>query len=223
VIATVVGAVILLGDRTAEAPAETSTDLNPNLVAAAAFENRTGKPELDNLGLVAADWLTNVLARIDAIDVVPIGLGVESRAGSTSPQEVADTTGADIVVTGAYYLEGDSLRFQANLTDATRGSLLRSLEPSGGPVDQPMAAIEPMASEVAGAVASLFASWDTDFDQNLRPPGFEAYREYIAGMEFFFVGTAVDDAVYTEGIGQILRGPGNSRSSLGPASTPQPV
>jgi tetratricopeptide (TPR) repeat protein len=187
VIATVVGAVILLGDRTAEAPAETSTDLNPNLVAAAAFENRTGKPELDNLGLVAADWLTNVLARIDAIDVVPIGLGVESRAGSTSPQEVADTTGADIVVTGAYYLEGDSLRFQANLTDATRGSLLRSLEPSGGPVDQPMAAIEPMASEVAGAVASLFASWDTDFDQNLRPPGFEAYREYIAGMEFFFV------------------------------------
>ena len=187
VIAVVAGAVILLGNRMVEAPAETSTDLNPNLVAAAAFENRTGKPELDNLGLVAADWLTNVLARIDAIDVVPIGLGVESRAGSTSPQEVADTTGADIVVTGAYYLEGDSLRFQANLTDATRGSLLRSLEPSAGPVDQPMAAIEPMASEVAGAVASLFASWDTGFDANLRPPGFEAYREYIAGMEFFFI------------------------------------
>jgi len=187
VIAVVAGAVMLLGDRTAEAPAETSTDLNPILIAAAAFENRTGKPELDNLGLVAADWLTNVLARIDAIDVVPIGLGVEARADATSPQEVADATGADVVVTGAYYLEGDSLRFQANLTDATRGSLLRSLDPSAGPVDQPMAAIESMASEVAGAVASLFAGWDTYFDQKIRPPGFDAYREYIAGMEFFFV------------------------------------
>ncbi len=187
VTAAVIGVVILLGDRAAKAPAGTSTGLNPNLVAVAAFENRTARPELDNLGLVVADWLTNSLARIGAIDVVPIGLGVESRAGATSPQEVADATGAGIVVTGAYYLEGDTLRFQANLTDATRGSLLRSLEPSVGPIDQPMTAIEPMASEVAGAVASLFASWDTGFDQNLRPPGFEAYREYIAGMEFFFV------------------------------------
>jgi len=187
VIAAVVGAVILRGSRTAKAPAETSTGLNPNLVAAAAFENRTGKPELDNLGLVAADWLTNALARIDSIDVVPIGLGVESRAEATSPQEVADATGAGIVVTGAYYLEGETLRFQANLTDATRGLLLRSLDPTAGPVDQPMASIDALGSQVAGAVASVFSSWDRGFDQSIRPPSFEAYREYIAGMEFFAV------------------------------------
>jgi len=187
VIAAVAGAVILRGDRTTDAPAEISTGLNPKLVAAAAFENRTGRPELDNLGLVAADWLTNCLARIDAIDVVPIGLGVESRAGATSPQEVAEATGAGIVVTGAYYLEGDTLRFQANLTDATRGSLLRSLDPSAGPVDQPMISIESLGSDVAGAVASLFSGWDPGIDQNIRPPGFEAYREYLAGMDLFFV------------------------------------
>jgi len=187
VIAAVVGAVVLRGSRTAEAPAETSSGLNPNLVAVAAFENRTGRPELDNLGLVAADWLTNSLARIDAIDVVPIGLGVESRAGATSPQEVADATGAGTVVTGAYSLEGETLRFQANLTDATRGSLLRSLDPTVGPVDQPMASIESLGSEVAGAVASLFSSWDQSFDRSIRPPSFEAYREYIAGMNFFAV------------------------------------
>jgi len=187
VAAVVAGAVILRGSRTTEAPVETSTGLNPNLVAAAAFENRTGKPELDNLGLVAADWLTNALARIDAIDVVPIGLGVESRARATSPQEVADATGAGIVVTGAYYLEGDTLRFQANLTDAIRGSLLHSLDPTVGLVDQPMASIESLGSEVAGAVASLFSGWDSGLDQKIRPPGFEAYREYIAGMDLFFV------------------------------------
>jgi len=153
----------------------------------APFENRTGRGEFDNLGLVAADWLTNALARIDAIDVVPIGLGVESRAEATSPQDVAEATGAGIVVTGAYYLEGETLRFQANLTDATRGSLLRSLDPSTGPVDQPMASIESLGSEVVGAVASLFSGWDREFDQSLRPPSFEAYREYIAGMGFFAI------------------------------------
>jgi tetratricopeptide (TPR) repeat protein len=50
-----------------------------------------------------------------------------------------------------------------------------------------MASIESLGSEVAGAVASQFSSWDQDFDQSLRPPSFEAYREYIAGMSFFAV------------------------------------
>jgi tetratricopeptide (TPR) repeat protein len=187
VVMAAAGAVILRGNRTTEVPAETSSGLNPRLVAVAPFENRTGRGELDNLGLVAADWLSNTLARIDGIDVVPIGLGVESRAGSSSPQEVADATGAGTVVTGAYYLEGETLRFQANLTDATHGSLLRSLDPSTGPVDQPMASIESLGSEVAGAVASLFSSWDQGFDESIGPPSFEAYQEYVAGMSFFAV------------------------------------
>lgn len=186
-IVVVAGVIFLGGRREVEPPPETGRGLNPNLVAAAPFENRTGNADLDDLGLVAADWLTNALARIDAIDAVPIGLGVESRAGVTSPLEVADATGAGIVVTGAYYLDGENLRFQASLTDAARGSLLRSLEPIIGSVDQPMACIESLGSEVAGAVASEFASWDRDFDQNFQPPSYEAYREYIAGLEFFAV------------------------------------
>ena len=170
VIAVAIGAAFLRGHSKEEVPLETTSNLNPNLLAVAPFENRTGKAELDDLGLVAADWLTNALARIDAIDVVPIGIGIESRVGVTSPQEVADTTGAGIVVTGAYYSEGDTLRFQANLTDAIQGSLLRSLDPTVGPVDQPMACIESLGSEVTGAVASLFADWDQAFDRSIQPP-----------------------------------------------------
>jgi len=44
-----------------------------------------------------------------------------------------------------------------------------------------------LGSEVAGAVASRFASWDRAFDQNFRPPSYEAYREYTAGLDFFAV------------------------------------
>ncbi len=183
--AIVAGAFFLGGHREVDSPLETTTGLNPNLVAVAPFVNRTGIADLNDLGLVAADWLTNSLARISAIDVVPIRMGAESRAGVTSPLDVADATGAGIVVTGAYSLEGDKLRFQAILTDANSGSLLRSLDPVVGPVDQPMAAIEVLGSEMAGALASLFAVWDQDFDQSIQPPGYEAYREYAAGMSFF--------------------------------------
>ncbi len=186
-IAVAAGVVFLRGHGAVERPPETTTGLNPNLVAVAPLENRTGHADLDDLGLVAADWLTNTLARIDAVDVVPIGLGVESRAGVTSPLEVAAATGAGIVVTGSYSLEGESLRFQANLTDANQRSLLRSLDPTIGPVDQPMACIESLGNEVAGAVASEFASWDRAFDQNFQPPSYEAYREYVAGLDFFAV------------------------------------
>ena len=54
---------------------------------------------------------------------------------------------------------------------------------------QPSSAISGQngGSEVAGAVASQFAGWDQAFDQNIRPPSFEAYGEYIAGMGFFAV------------------------------------
>jgi len=109
------GMFFLRGGRDMEPLSKDATGLDPRLVAVAPFENRTGSADLDNLGLVTADWLTNTLARIDAIDVVPIGLGVESRSGVTSPLEVADATGAGIVVTGSYFLEAESLRFQANL------------------------------------------------------------------------------------------------------------
>ncbi len=187
VIAVVVGGLILRDTRATDAPVEDSSGLNPNLVAAAPFENRTGRPELDDLGMVAADWLTNSLARIGTVDVVPVGFGVEAKTGATSPRGVAEATGAGLVVTGAYYLDGDTLRFQAILTDAIQGLLLKALDPSTGPVDQPMASIESLGNEVTGAVAVVFSGWDEGLDRSIHPPSFEAYQEYIAGMDLFFV------------------------------------
>ncbi len=180
-------AVLLLGDRTPPEPTSSSPDLNPDLVAVAEFENRTGNPELDHLGLMAADWITHGLAQVDNLQIVPTGLGSGSANQGRSPQAVAARTGAGIVVTGAYYLDRDTLRFQATVTDAASGTVLRSVDPTAGPVDQPMSAIEPLRSKVVGGVASLFAGEDPFFALKLRPPRGDAYREYLAGLSLFAV------------------------------------
>jgi serine/threonine protein kinase/tetratricopeptide (TPR) repeat protein len=180
-------AFFLLGDRQ---PAETTlslTDLDPDLVAVATFENRTGNPELDHLGLMAADWITHGLAQVDRLQVVPIEPGSGSGVHRRSPQDVAERTGAGIVVTGAYYLDRDTLRFQSTVTDAASNTVLRSVDPTAGPVDQPMKAIEPLQSRVIGGLASLVSGGGPGFNLYLRPPRYDAYREYIAGLWLFAV------------------------------------
>ena len=187
IVVAAVLAVVLLGDRTPPEPTQSSPDLNPDLVAVAEFENRTGNPELDHLGLMAADWITHGLAQVDRLQIVPMGLGSGSANQDRSPQAVAARTGAGIVVTGAYYLDRDTLRFQATVTDATRGTVLRSVDPTAAPVDQPMSAIEPLRSKVVGGVASLGSDGGLGFALYTRPPRYDAYREYVAGLSLFAV------------------------------------
>jgi tetratricopeptide (TPR) repeat protein len=50
-----------------------------------------------------------------------------------------------------------------------------------------MVSIELLGNDVAGAVAGHFSFWDPGVDSSVRPPGFEAYQQYVAGMSLFFV------------------------------------
>jgi tetratricopeptide (TPR) repeat protein len=186
VIVAITGAILLL-DRGHMEPVPDTSGLDPDLVAVAVFENRTGDTELDHLGFMAADWITSTLGRIEHLGVVPLGMGLEARSVTTSPQIVAEETGAGIIVTGSYYLEGETLRFRATLTDATRGAALRSLDPVAGPVNQPMTVIETIASDVAGAVASVYTRWDLAFEQKMHPANLEAFQEYRVGLDLFAI------------------------------------
>ena len=176
---------LLFGGRTPAEPTPSSPDLNPDLVAVAEFENRTGNPELDHLGLMAADWITHGLAQVDRLQIVPMGLGSGSaNQGRSLKHERVDSHHGE-ARTGAYYLDRDTLRFQATVTDAASGTVLRSVDPTAAPVDQPMTAIEPLRSKVVGGLASLFAGEDPFFALKLRPPRDDAYREYVAGASLY--------------------------------------
>jgi DNA-binding SARP family transcriptional activator/tetratricopeptide (TPR) repeat protein len=167
--------------------------LDARRVVVAVFENRTGDPDLDPLGYMAADWVTEGLDQIEVVDVVPSTTGLQPRpdlsgSGVSGPGDVralAEATGARSVVTGAYYRSGDSIEFQAQVVDARDGELLSAIAPVGGSLDAPGPVVDTLRQRVVGTIATLFDSRVSRPAAGARPPSVEAYRVYLEGHRAF--------------------------------------
>jgi serine/threonine-protein kinase len=170
------------------------SQLNQRRVVVAVIENHTGDPSLDNLGHMAADWVTQGLAQTGLVEVVSSMSVMKSSVapgehGSghldvTGIQTLGRETGAGTVVSGAYYRQADSIRFQIQISAAKDGTVLRALEPVAGPIAQPLVAVEAVRQRVMATLATLFDSrlsaWAKAAGQ---PPTFAAYQEFIQGLD----------------------------------------
>src|SRR6266481_6027219 len=177
-------AVRLLGHR--------GPKLNERRVVVAVIENHTGDRALDNIGHMAADWVTQGLAQTGLVEVVSSMSVMTSSVGGRGPsrldaagiQTLGRETGAGTVVSGAYYRQADSIRFQVQISAASDGTVLRALEPVGGPISQPLTVVEAVRQRVMAALATLFDSrlslWAKAHGQ---PPTFAAYQEFIQGLD----------------------------------------
>ena len=160
-------------------------------VVVAVFENRTGDPSLDSLGLMTCDWITQGLSQTGEIEVVPTSSVLDAERnlresgiveqGATSLQALAEATRAGIVVSGAYYLQGDVLQFNADITDVATGDLLHAIEPVSGERNAAMEVVGRLREKILGAMAIA----DSSLAKLSRPPNFDAYREFLAGFEIF--------------------------------------
>jgi DNA-binding SARP family transcriptional activator/TolB-like protein len=161
--------------------------LHPQRVVVAPFENRTGDPALDPIGLMAADLIRQGLLQTGLVEVATgsVRTAMAANDGFDPIRDLAEETGAGLVVSGAYYQAGDSLRFQAQLKDMPRGRVLSAIAASEA-VSAPTAAIEALGQRTLGALA-LVIDGRLDFyaQQRIGLPTFEAYRTYIRGMEVF--------------------------------------
>jgi serine/threonine-protein kinase len=142
--------VLLLGTRT---PA-----LNPRRVVVAGFEDLSGDPTLAPLGHVAADWLTQALARRGGLEVVPAA--TTGHLDAADIRALAAETGAGTVVSGAYYREGDSVRFHVQIIDAARGTVRRGVEPVGAARRAPTQAAEALRRRLTAVFDTLFPATD---------------------------------------------------------------
>ncbi|HSG82747.1 MAG TPA: BTAD domain-containing putative transcriptional regulator [Gemmatimonadota bacterium] len=162
-------------------------------VVVAVFDNQTGDPELDPLGHMATDWVTQGLDRIEVVDVVPSATGLAPRpaasgtglSGADGIRGLARATGAGTVVAGAYYRSGDSIQFQAQVVDALSGQLLRAVDPVGGPLTAPGAIVDSLRQRVVGTIAVLFDTRLSPPSQGSKPPSLDAYRAYLKGHSAF--------------------------------------
>jgi tetratricopeptide (TPR) repeat protein len=166
------------------------TDLDPNLIVVADFENKTGDASLNSIGAMAADWIRQGLLQTGVVKVVPTsstGAASQGIQGEDLIRFLADDTGAGTVVSGTYYLQGETISFHTQITDAKAGKLLNSLDPVSGPVSDPVASIESLRQRLMGTLAIVF---DPTIGTYLNytgysPPKYEAYQEYLEGMKYY--------------------------------------
>src|SRR5881275_1234554 len=188
------GAIVLLGAGAVLLLRQRAPALNERRVVVAVIENHTGDPSLDNVGHMAADWVTQGLAQTGLVEVVSSMSVMSSSVASgrhgaghldaAGLQSLGRETGAGTVVSGAYYRQADSLRFQVQISAAHDGTVLRALEPVAGPIAQPLVAVEAVRQRVMATLATLFDSrlsfWAKSAGQ---PPTFPAYEEFIQGLD----------------------------------------
>ena len=121
-------------------------------------------PSLDNLGLMAADWITRGLAQTGMVEAVSSITAVSSarfvaeESSSASERQkvaaLAEDTGAGTVITGAFYLQGEEILISAEVTDTVSMQLLSALEPARAPIETPLGAVEKLQSRITAAVAA---------------------------------------------------------------------
>lgn len=161
-------------------------------VVVAPLENRTGDAALDPIGLMAAEWITHGLSRTGLVSVVDAGTMLETaravrRSAVGHPtRALAQRTRAELVVAGSFYRDRDTLLLQIEIADGASGDVRRSVDAVRVAAARPTEALEPLRQRVTGALAVLLDNrlnnWTAVTSQ---PPSYEAYQEFLAGMELF--------------------------------------
>ena len=173
--------------------------LDPERVVVAVFRNETGDPALDLVGRMAGHWITQGIQQTGTVQVMPwetalaswlrVEAEVDSGRVGDPVRALAEKTGAGTVISGAYYLHGASIRFQADVNDAARGRLVGTLDPVHGQRDSLSEIIGELRQRAMGFLA-------VRFDERLAllgdhagdPPRFDAYQAFNEGLERWIAG-----------------------------------
>jgi serine/threonine protein kinase/tetratricopeptide (TPR) repeat protein len=172
------------------------TDVDPNRVVVAIFENQTGDESLDPLGRMTSDWISQRISQIDDIEVVPtmsvlqaysLSPVTEISQDAKIPDALTKETGAGTMITGTYYLTNDELHFQAHITDVKQKKLIHSVDPVKGTIENKMDVIQSLSGRVMDSLALYFDKEGASTIPFVTPPVYEAYNEFLLGQEFFGV------------------------------------
>jgi tetratricopeptide (TPR) repeat protein len=183
----VVIAAVLIGRRTVRSPG--GSDMATDRVVVLPYDNRTGDPALDPVGLMAAEWITEGLMQTGAVQVVPNFMAAEAisqardAGGTVVLNQVAERTQSGIAVMGSYYLRGEELEFHSEVVDVTSGTPFATVDPVWGSADDPRGAIDSVRIQVMGALATRLSpliGWE--LPPTVQPPTYEASQAYVRGM-----------------------------------------
>jgi DNA-binding winged helix-turn-helix (wHTH) protein/tetratricopeptide (TPR) repeat protein/TolB-like protein len=178
--AIAIGLWLILGGQPAPAPEEAS-DVIPNRVVVAEFENRSGGPAFDNFGVQVADSITALLRQVARLTVATNPYRSGEPAGADLPRRLAEATRSGLVVTGACYARGDQVAIQARVVDPWRNEVKQSFDVVSALRSDPSPAVEDLSQQVAGTLALHF---DNTIPLGVsRPVPLAAVQEYASARE----------------------------------------
>jgi class 3 adenylate cyclase/tetratricopeptide (TPR) repeat protein len=157
-------------------------------IAVVPFENRTNDPDLDMVGDMAADWITQGLINLENVKVVSYQTIKDYQESTGALMSIGDpefmqTTGAEKVIQGNYYLEDDQLIFQSQIVDPKTGEIEIAIPPVTGERDRLSACVGNLEQRLSGY---FVAASDKAFWSGIRnPPKLEAYRLFWDGTKYF--------------------------------------
>jgi TolB-like protein/tetratricopeptide (TPR) repeat protein len=170
--------------------------LHNDRVIVAPFSNETGDQKLTPLGSMAADWIAQALSKTGTLHVVDartvaITSEVVQRIpwpwkGRDEGKALAQETGAGMLISGRFYRDADTLRFQASVVDVKDGKLLWSLSPVSGPASSPTTVLESLARRIVALVAQTSDTTSSALAMLSDPPSLDAYSEFRRGLEGVF-------------------------------------
>ena len=184
VLVAVIGIAWALGPRR-----ESVATARPRVLVSV-FDNLTGDSSLQSIGRMTQDWITQGLMRTNLVDVVDErAVMVQTRSGSSDAVTMAQRSGAEMLVSGSYYMSGDSLLLQAAVVNALTGRVVRVIGPIVSNTGRPLAAVDALRSRVMTALASIVdARASTGFEHLGQIPSFDAYQAYVEGSDAFWHG-----------------------------------
>jgi tetratricopeptide (TPR) repeat protein/TolB-like protein len=164
-----------------------------DVVLVAGFENHSSDPSLDYLSHSLVTALSEGLALMGVVDVVP---EQPEAPRSAAPAEHSDGSvrswllrsaqeaGATVLVTGSFHVRRDSIRIDARVLEVGDGTAINTIADEAGPSTNPDVAIGKVRSRVMG---SLAARADPVLRSGARryAPIYEAYKEFETGMRYF--------------------------------------
>jgi hypothetical protein len=119
---------------------ETQVLITGRQVAMLDFANRTGDPALDAFGRMVSEAMAGTLAS----EGIPVVGATEASAAD------------GLTIAGAYTVEGDQVRFDARLIAASRGTVMRVLDPVRIPRSSLQAGAEMTRQRIMSAVLAVF-------------------------------------------------------------------
>lgn len=164
-------------------------------VVVAVFKNQTGDSSLDPLGTIAADWISQGLAQTNLMHVVPTIAVLASTHGLEDSEQsvqmasvipfLASKTKSDIVISGNYYKQGETIQFQAQVMELATNKLLGGLEPVGGSLEDAISTIGELKQKVMGVMATHLDARMEAFTHGIsQPPNYQAYNAFIEGLAY---------------------------------------